>query len=132
MRSVRFSLNITIIILLLASLANPAPTAGQGQDQTFRLMNIERRLDQLQTRIDYVERLQQSPPNTQSSNMATAAVLELQRQQLYLAEQVLTMQKQMLEMQKKIDRLPPTPTPVNPEKKEKLEEKPKPKPTAKP
>ncbi|MDQ3010761.1 MAG: hypothetical protein M3X11_08685 [Acidobacteriota bacterium] len=141
MRSIRYPLNITIVILLLVSLIPPTPTAGQGQDLTFRLMNIERRLDQMQTRIDYVERVQQSPtPNIQSSNMATAAVLELQRQQLYLAEQVLMMQRQMLEMQKKFDRLmptiiqppPPTAIPVPQEKKEKPEEKPRPKPTTKP
>jgi len=133
MRSIRFSLNVVLIILLLVALIPPAPTSGQGQDQTFRLMNIERRLDQLQTRVDYVERMQQpTSSSTQNSNMATAAVLELQRQQLYLAEQVLTMQKQMLEMQKKLDRLTPTPTPASQEKKEKPEEKPKPKSTTKP
>src|SRR5262245_33973874 len=106
MRSIRFSLNIAIVLLLLASFIQPAPTAGQGQDITFRLMNIERRLDQLQTRVDYIERVQQSQPlNNPSSNAATAAVLELQRQHLSLAEQVVTMQRQMLEMQKKLDRL---------------------------
>jgi len=130
MRSIRYPLNITIVILLLASLIPPTPTAGQGQDLTFRLMNIERRLDQLQPRVDFLERAQQSSTINQSSNMTTTAVLDLQRQQLSLAEQILTMQRQMLEMQKKIDRLTPTPTPQ--EKKEKPEEKPKPKPTAKP
>jgi hypothetical protein len=129
MRSIRYPLNITIIILLLASLIPPTPTAGQGQDLTFRLMNIERRLDQMQTRIDFLERVQQSPTISQSSNMTTTAVLDLQRQQLSMAEQILTMQRQMLEMQKKIDRLTPTPTPVPQEKKEKPEEKPKPKST---
>ncbi|MEP7336337.1 MAG: hypothetical protein ABI977_01105 [Acidobacteriota bacterium] len=130
MRSIRYPLNITIIILLLASLIPPTPTAGQGQDLTFRLMNIERRLDQMQTRVDFLERVQQSPAINQSSNMTTTAVLDLQRQQLSMAEQMLTMQRQMLEMQKKIDSL--TPTPASQEKKEKPEEKPKPKPNAKP
>ncbi len=136
MRSIRISLHVTFIILLLAFFTAPAPTAGQGQDQTFRLLNIERRLDQLQTRVDFLERIQQSlqsqSQGNANSNTATAAVLELQRQQLYLAEQVLTMQRQMLEMQKKIDRLTPPPTPAVQEKKEKPEEKPKPKPTGKP
>ena len=133
MRSIRFPLTIAISILLLASLLPPTPTAGQGQDLTFRLMNIERRLDQMQVRVDYLERAQQSQPlNNQSSNMTTSAILDLQRQQTSLADQVVTMQRQMLEMQKKIDRLTPTPTPVPQEKKEKPEEKPKPKPTAKP
>ena len=127
MRSIRYLLNIAIIILLLVSLIPPMPTAGQGQDLTFRLMNIERRLDQMQARVDFLERVQQSPTINQSSNMTTTAVLDLQRQQLSMAEQILTMQRQMLEMQKKIDRLTPTPTPVPQEKKEKPEEKPKPK-----
>ena len=129
MRSIRYPLNITIIILLLASLIPPTPIAGQGQDLTFRLMNIERRLDQMQPRIDFLERVQQSPTINQSSNMTTAAVLDLQRQQLSMAEQILTMQRQMLEMQKKIDHLTPTPTPASQEKKDKPEEKPKPKST---
>jgi hypothetical protein len=132
MRSIRFLLTIAISILLLASLLAPAPTAGQGQDLTFRLMNVERRLDQMQVRVDYLERAQQSQPlNNQSSNMTTSAILDLQRQQTSLAEQVVTMQRQMLEMQKKIDQLTP-PTHTGQEKKEKPEEKPKPKPTAKP
>src|SRR5215210_3569820 len=132
MRSIRFPLPLAIAAALLVSLAQPAPTAGQGQDLTFRLMNIERRLDQMQTRVDYIERAQQSQAlsNTGTntgSNAMTATVLELQRQQLSLTEQVLTMQRQMLEMQKKIDRLTPAPTPASQEKKEKPEEKPKPK-----
>ena len=132
MRSIRFLLTIAISILLLASLLPPAPTAGQGQDLTFRLMNIERRLDQMQVRVDYLERAQQSQPlNNQSSNMTTSAILDLQRQQTSLAEQVVTMQRQMLEMQKKIDQLTPPPH-TGQEKKEKPEEKPKPKPNAKP
>lgn len=132
MRPIRISLNIMILILLFVALLPPEPTAGQGQDLTFRLMNIERRMDQLQTRVDYIERSQQSQAlnNSSGNNTATAAVLELQRQQLSLAEQILTMQKQMLEMQKKLDRLAPPPTP---EKKDKPEDKPRPKaPTSKP
>jgi hypothetical protein len=69
-------------------------------------MNIERRLDQLQIRVDTVERAFQSQAmnNSGSSNYSTQALLELQRQQLSLAEQVVTMQKQMLELRKEIDR----------------------------
>jgi len=131
MRSIRFPLTIAISILLLASLLPSAPAAGQGQDLTFRLMNIERRLDQMQVRVDYLERAQQSQPlNNQSSNIATTAILDLQRQQTSLAEQVVTLQRQMLEMQKKIDQL--TPPHTGQEKKEKPEEKPKPRPNAKP
>lgn len=99
-------------IVMLPALAAPTATTD-AQDQTFRLMNIERRLDQLQIRLDAIERSAQSltisAPNQanwqNSSDIATRALLELQKQQLSMAEQVVTMQKRMLEMQKAIDRL---------------------------
>jgi len=94
------------IVLLLASLAPATTTGNSAQDLTFRLMNIERRLDQLQIRVDGIERAfqNQALSNTGSSNVSTQALLELQRQQLSLAEQLVTMQKQMLELKKEIDR----------------------------
>jgi hypothetical protein len=93
-------------VLLSVSLAPATTTGTNAQDMTFRLMNIERRLDQLQIRVDTVERAFQSQAmnNSGSSNYSTQALLELQRQQLSLAEQVVTMQKQMLELRKEIDR----------------------------
>ena len=93
-------------VLLSLSLAPATTTGNNAQDMTFRLMNIERRLDQLQIRVDTVERAFQSQAmnNSGSSNYSTQALLELQRQQLSLAEQVVTMQKQMLELRKEIDR----------------------------
>jgi uncharacterized protein HemX len=129
MRSIGYSLKLVVAILLLASFAVTTPTIGKGQDQSFRLINIERRLDQLQTRIDYLDRSQQSQSlSGSSSNATTASILELQRQQLSLAEQVVTMQRKMLEMQKTIDRLTEQNRPLEkPEKKDKPEEKPKPK-----
>ena len=92
-------------VLLSLSLAPATTTGNNSQDLTFRLMNIERRLDQLQIRVDSVERTfqNQALSNTGSSNVATQALLELQRQQLSLAEQFLTMQKQMLELKREID-----------------------------
>ena len=93
------------IVLLSVSLAPATVTSDNAQDLTFRLMNIERKLDQLQLRVDSVERAfqNQALSNTGSSNVATQALLELQRQQLSLAEQFLTMQKQMLELKREID-----------------------------
>jgi hypothetical protein len=93
------------IVLLLVSLAPAPATSNNAQDLTFRLMNIERRLDQLQLRVDGVERTYQSQAlnNTGSSNVSTQALLELQQQQLSLAQQLVTMQKQMLELRKEID-----------------------------
>jgi hypothetical protein len=94
------------IVMVLASLAPATTTGNNAQDLTFRLMNIERKLDQLQIRVDTVERAFQSQAlsNTGSSNTSTQALLELQQRQLLLAEQLVTMQKQMLELKKEIDR----------------------------
>ena len=106
MRSIRFSTNPAILVLFIATLAITPPTADLSQDPNFRLMNVERRLDQLQYRVDALERFQQTQSlNATSANITPASVLELQRQQISLAEQAITMQKQMLEMQKSIDRL---------------------------
>jgi TolA-binding protein len=106
MRSIRFSTQLTLLLMLIALMAITTPTADLSQDPNFRLMNVERRLDQLQYRVDAMERFQQTQSlNTTSANITPAAVLELQRQQISLAEQAITMQKQMLEMQKTIDRL---------------------------
>lgn len=138
MVSNRFSLKsayLIISVLLLALFAIPTQTADTSQDQTFRLSNIERRLDQLQIRIDYIERSQQTQSlNSASSNATTQSILELQRQQLSLAEQLVTMQRQMLELKKEIDRLSERSMPERKEEsKEKSENKPKPKTsTAKP
>ena len=94
------------IILLLVSLAPAPATSNNAQDLNFRLINIERRLDQLQIRVDGIERAfqNQALSNTGSSNVSNQALLELQRLQLSISEQLVTMQKQMLEMKKEIDR----------------------------
>ena len=130
MRSIRFFPNLTILVLLVALLAIPTPTADFVQDPSFRLMNVERRLDQLQIRVDYVERAQQAQSlNTTAANATQPLVMELQRQQNSMAEQLVLMQRQMLELQKTIDRLSEK---VSGQEK-KPEEKPKPKPaTGKP
>ncbi len=95
---------LPILILLFTSTSS---TKDLTQDVNFRLINIERRLDQLQQRVDFVERAIQNQNITSAnrSNDSTASVLELQRQQLTLAEQVITIQKRMLDHQKAIDQL---------------------------
>ena len=105
MRSIRIFTNLAILVLVVALLAIKTPTADYTQDPNFRLMNVERRLDQLQMRIDFVERAQQAQSINATGNMTPAAVLELQRQQISMAEQMVLMQKQMLELQKTLDRL---------------------------
>jgi hypothetical protein len=93
------------IALMSVSLAPATTTGNNAQDLNFRLINIERRLDQLQIRVDAIERAfqNQALSNTGSSNVSTQALLELQQRQLSMAEQLLTMQKQMLELKKEID-----------------------------
>jgi hypothetical protein len=103
-RSARVFLSITALLSLLSI---NTPTGDLAQDVNFRLGNIERRLDQIQQRVDFFERTlqNQSFNRTTDSNAATTAVLELQRKQLSLAEQVLLLERRMLEMQKTIDRM---------------------------
>lgn len=98
---------ILAAIVLLSASISPATGAGNNntQDLNFRLINIERRLDQLQIRVDTVERVfqAQSLNNNGSSNASTQTLLELQQQQLLMAQQLVAMQKQMLELRKDID-----------------------------
>jgi hypothetical protein len=121
--------SLVIIPAMVAIFATFAPTAtvgGGAQDLTFRLMNIERRLDQLQNRVDIIERTLQNQMRSGagSSNVSTEMLLELQRQQTQLAGQQVMMQRQMLEMQKAIDRLSSRRTD---QEKEKTKEEAKPK-----
>jgi len=94
------------IILLLVSLAPAPATSNNAQDLSFRLINLERKVDLLQIRVDSIDRAFQNQAlnNTGSSNVSTQALLELQRLQLSISEQLVTMQKQMLELKKEVDR----------------------------
>jgi hypothetical protein len=69
-------------------------------------MNIERRVDQLQSRVDFIERSQQNQAlNVATPSLPNQALQELQQRQSLLAEQLVTTQKQMLELKKEIDRV---------------------------
>src|SRR5262245_14740411 len=127
MNKIKFVWCLPALILLLAA---ADPSSNSGQDLTFRLLNIERRLDQLQNRVDSMERIQQSQlmnNNTPKSSIAAETVLEIQRQQLSLAEQVITLQKQILALTKSIDQINEKLEP-----KQKPKEEPKAKATGKP
>jgi hypothetical protein len=106
LKPIKSAATFAAIILLLVSLAPAPATSNNAQDLNFRLINIERRLDQLQIRVDAIERAfqNQALSNTGSSNVSNQALLELQRLQLSISEQLVTMQKQMLELKKEIDR----------------------------
>ena len=70
-KSIKSATIIAAIFLLLISLAPATTTGNNAQDLTFRLMNIERRLDQMQIRVDGVERALQNQTisNPGSSNV---------------------------------------------------------------
>lgn len=120
----RFAWLCGLVFIVIA-----ATSAAPQQDPTFRLMTLERRVDQLQQRLDFVERNQQNQSlNTGNArNYNNELLLEIQRQQLSLAQQNVELQQRMLEMQKTIDRLSEqhqkATTPAKPE------ESAKPKPT---
>jgi hypothetical protein len=132
LKPLKSAATFAVIVLLSLSLTPATTTGNNAQDLTFRLMNIERKLDQLQIRVDTVERAFQSQAlsNTGSSNVSTQALLELQRQQLSLAEQLVTMQRQMLELKKEIDRQASRANDQGKEAEKKDEQKQEPKPKA--
>jgi hypothetical protein len=94
-----------LLLILFAAVA--VPNAAPQQDPTFRLMTLERRVDQLQQRLDFIERNQQNQVLNQGNtrNYNNELLLEIQRQQLSLAQQSVELQQRMLEMQKTLDRL---------------------------
>ena len=117
--------------LLLASLVLTAGVErGEAQqDPNYRFATIERRLDQLQMRMDLFERAVQNQAMAPRPDATTAMMQELQRQNLQLAEQLVQLQRRTLEMQKAIDQLREN---AAPERKEKPREDAKPKAPAKP
>lgn len=96
-----------LALLLLSLWATATPTAHPQQDPTFRLMTLERRVDQLQNRVDFLDRNQQNQalvtPTTPNYN--NELLLEMQRQQLSLAQQILDLEKRFLTMQKRLDQV---------------------------
>jgi len=93
-------------LALVAFVAMTNSTAQVNGDLNFRLLNIERRLDQLQIRVDTLDRAQQIQSVGASNQSLTAqAVLELQSQQVSLARELVLAQQQILNLQKTVDQL---------------------------
>ena len=84
------------VLILLAG------SASSTQNLEFRMATLERRIDQLQNRVDTVEREQRMQALSSSTRPAVTpeTVQELQRQYLGLTEQVVLLQRHMLEVQK--------------------------------
>jgi hypothetical protein len=89
----------------IAAGINAAGTRPGQQDLTFRLINLERQVESLQARVDFLERMARNPlPGDSIGASANAqTMIEIQRQMLSLAEQQLLMQSQLLELKKMID-----------------------------
>jgi hypothetical protein len=101
-------LYLAATLLLAIAFGTAMRSSNASQDPGYRLMNLERRVDQFQVRLDMVERAQQNQAlnsRSDAANAAMSSVLELQRMQNSLGEQVLGLQRQMLELQKQIDRV---------------------------
>ena len=84
----------------IASGTNAAGLRPGQQDLTFRLINLERQVESLQARVDFLERMARNPlPGDSIGASANAqTMIEIQRQMLSLAEQQLLMQSQLLEL----------------------------------
>jgi hypothetical protein len=90
---------------LTAMLLAPGYSSTAEQDAAFRIVNIERRLDQLQQRVDFVERQQQNQPQVRPASISPELVLEIQRQTISLQQQMVLAQEQILKLQKAVDEL---------------------------
>jgi predicted RNase H-like nuclease (RuvC/YqgF family) len=104
--TVFFSVGATLALSYLLPVAL-SRTEAAPQSLDFRLSTIERRIDQLQNRIDSLDREQrmQSTQSSNAPNRLNDSVLELQHQQIGQAQQIILLQRQMLEMQKRLDLL---------------------------
>lgn len=87
----------------LSALGSASPT----QMLESRISTIERRLDQIQSRVDAVEREQRmaSMSGSSRSDVSQATVLELQRQQNNISQEMILMQQKMIEINKTLDAL---------------------------
>jgi hypothetical protein len=123
--TVFFSVGVALTLSYTLPTASSHPEAAP-QSMDFRLSTIERRIDQLQNRIDSLDREQrmQSMQSPNTPNRLNESVLELQHQQIGQAQQIILLQRQMLEMLKRLDQLtagekkqPEKDTPAEPAKK---------------
>jgi hypothetical protein len=105
---------LTVVFSVAAALAlshtlsaSSSRTEAAPQSLDFRISIIERRIDQLQNRIDSLDREQrmQSMQTPNNSGRLTESVLELQRQVIGQEQQIILLQQKMLETQKRIDQL---------------------------
>ncbi len=94
--------SLLIAVMAIAVLGSASP----GQNFEIRLSNLERRLDQMQNRVDAVEREQrmQSLPASRPDG-TREMLLDLQRQQISAGQEVIVLQQRLLDLQKAVDRI---------------------------
>ncbi len=93
-----------VLILTLGAGAPEARTSAQ-QDLTFRIINLERQVETLRMRVDFLEQNSRQPVVVDQPGSSPASTIDLQRQILALAEQQVLIQTQLLELKKSVDRL---------------------------
>ena len=113
-------MKVTIFVAIISLFAVPTGVAPSQPDVNFRLNSIERRIDQMQIRVDGMERELRTQALLQSPERSTS-VNDLRQQYVGLSEQVSVMQLQLVEVRKTLDKLtePAPKDPVKDEKKKK-------------
>jgi hypothetical protein len=104
-QSGRRSVFLLILILLALTMPVSQQTTNAQQDLTFRLINLEREVETLRTRVDILERMVRNtmPGDPLATSSSNQSMVEIQRQMLSLAEQQIIMQTQLLELRKAVD-----------------------------
>lgn len=93
---------LLVIFSIPAIVGLPLNSSGGQPDPTFRLNTIERRIDQMQSRLDLLEREVRASASGQARPDSLA---DLRLQYQGLSAQVSYMQMQLVEARKAIDKL---------------------------
>jgi hypothetical protein len=97
-------MKVQAFLAIIALFGLSAGVAPSQPDISFRLNTIERRIDQMQIRVDAMERELRTQALLQSPERSTG-VDDLRQQYVGLSEQVSLMQLQLIEVRKTLDRL---------------------------
>ncbi len=96
---------LVIIGMLTLGAGTPSARTSPQQDMTFRVINLERQVETLRMRLDFLEQSSRQPVAADPLTTPVPPTIDLQRQILALAEQQVLMQTQLLELKKSVDRL---------------------------
>jgi len=93
-----------LFVAIISLFSVPTGVAPSQPDISFRLNTIERRIDQMQIRVDSMERELRTQALVQSPERS-AGVEDLRQQYVGLSEHVSLMQLQLIEVRKTLDRM---------------------------